>query len=108
MLPIVALVLGIGLILLVLWEAFNTILLPRRVIGRLPVTFSVYRGTWAMWRILAHPLPDGDDQESSSGRDNFLAFFGPLGLIMLVVVWAALLIIGFALVQWSFGPQSLT
>lgn len=33
-----------------------------------------------------------------------LGFFGPLSLILLLVLWALWLIAGFAMLQWAFGP----
>jgi hypothetical protein len=36
-------------------------------------------------------------------REAFLSYFGPLSLILLLVVWAAGLIFGFALVQYGLG-----
>ena len=36
-------------------------------------------------------------------KDTFLGFFGPLSVIMLIILWATGLIIGFAFVHWSFG-----
>lgn len=105
---VLAFLVGAGLILLMLWEAFNTVILPRQVTGMLPVAFAVYRGTWAIWRFIAHPMPDGEEQEITSNRDKFLSLYGPLALLMLLVVWALLLIFGFALIHWSFGSQALT
>src|SRR5258706_869115 len=107
MLPVIAFVVGAGLILLMLWEAFNTVILPRQVTRLLPVAFAVYRGTWAIWRLIAHPLAVGEEQEITSNRDKFLSLYGPLALLMLLVVWALLLIVGFALIHWSFGVQAL-
>src|SRR5262249_18634167 len=102
MLSLIAFIAGVGLILLMLWEAFNTVILPPQVTGMLPVAFTVYRGSWAIWRLIANPLPEGEDQEISSNRDKFLSLYGPAALLMLLVVWALLLIFGFALIFWSF------
>ena len=40
---------GAALILLVLWEAFETIVLPRRVTRRVRLTRLFYRATWRPW-----------------------------------------------------------
>jgi hypothetical protein len=34
-------------------------------------------------------------------RDRYLSYYGPLSLILLIVVWAVGLVIGFALLQWA-------
>src|SRR5207253_8686691 len=38
-------------------------------------------------------------------RESFLGFYGPLSLIALLVVWAAFLVAGFALLQWALGSH---
>jgi len=37
---------GIALLAIVLWDAFETIILPRRVAGRFRLTKFFYRTTW--------------------------------------------------------------
>ena len=46
---IAATVLGAGLVLWVLWEGFETIVLPRRVTRRFQLTRLFYRRTWLTW-----------------------------------------------------------
>ena len=43
-------ILGIALLLIVLWDAFETIVLPRRVTRKLRLTRLFYRSTWRPWR----------------------------------------------------------
>ena len=43
--------------------------------------------------------------KAGNRREYYLSYFGPLSLILLIVVWAAILILGFALVQWGLGSQ---
>jgi hypothetical protein len=57
----------------------------------------LYRSTWAFWRAAARLFPAGRWHQS------FLSTFGPLSLFGLFAVWAAALITGFALLQWSLG-----
>jgi hypothetical protein len=87
------LVAGIVLILGVLWEAFETIVLPRRVTRRFRWTRLFYRFTWWPWRSLARLilLP--------KRRDAALSIYGPLSLVVLLSVWAVCLILGFGLVH---------
>ena len=40
---------------------------------------------------------------SSNRRENYLSYFGPLSLIMLLVIWAGVLIFGFSGFQWAIG-----
>lgn len=88
---------GIILIGVVLWEAFETIVLPRRVTRKVRLTRLFYRYTWRPWRALAHAIASGRRQET------LLSFFGPLSLLFLLSLWALGLITGFALLYWSSG-----
>ena len=40
---------GVALIVVVLWEGFETIILPRRVTRRFRLTRLFYRHTWLPW-----------------------------------------------------------
>ena len=94
-------VFGLLLILAVLWEAFETVVLPRRVTRRLRITVLFYRGTWRPWRALARSF------RSAKGRESFLGYYGPLSLLFLFILWAALLIVGFGLLIYSVSlPDS--
>ena len=95
-------VLGITLLLIVLWDAFETIVLPRRVTRKLRLTRLFYRLTWRPWRAAARALP------SPKRRESFLSFFGPLSLLFLLGVWAAGLIVDFAMLHWSMGSAVIT
>ena len=90
-------VLGIILILVVLGDAFETIIFPRRVTRRIRLTRLFYRYTWKLWSGLVTSLSSGRPQE------NYLSFYGPLSLLLLLVLWATGLIVGFGLLLWAMG-----
>ena len=90
---------GIGMLALVLLDAFETIVLPRRVTRPFRLTTLFYRVTWRPWRLLATVMPRG------RRRETFLSFFGPLSLLMLLAAWALGLTLGFALLQWGLGSH---
>jgi len=90
---------GIALILLVLWEGFETIVLPRRVTRQIRLTRLFYRATWKPWVVILGVIP------SSKRRETYLGFYGPLSLLGLLAVWAVTLVLGFALVHWAFGSH---
>jgi hypothetical protein len=92
-----AIVLGILLIFVVLWDAFETIVLPRRVTRRFRLARLFYRYTWLLWTTFARSMHSG------RRRENYLSFYGPLSLILLLCVWATGLIAGFAILQWGAG-----
>jgi hypothetical protein len=91
---LVAGVLSAALIASVLWDAFETVLLPRTVSRRLRLTRLYFRGTWRPWRFVGSRL-------RGRGRDWFLSIYGPFSLLGLTVVWAVGLIVGFAGVNWA-------
>lgn len=91
---------GTFLILIVLWEAFETVIFPRRVARRLRMARIFYRMSWRAWRTVVHPLPAG------RLRESLLSIYGPLSLIVLLSVWAYVLILGFALLHWGAATLS--
>lgn len=93
-------VIGLVVIVGILWEAFETVVLPRRVTRRLRFTVLFYRGTWRPWRAIAHSL------RNKKRRDSFLGYYGPLSLLVLFISWAGVLILGFGLLYHSVsGPD---
>jgi hypothetical protein len=94
---ILAMVFGIIIIWAVLLDAFETVVLPRRVMRHFKLTAWFYRRTWIPWRRIAERI------ETPSRRQNFLGYFGPLSLILLLGFWAMGLIFGFALIQHGIG-----
>jgi hypothetical protein len=94
---IVGAVFGMAIIWVVLLDAFETVVLPRRVLRNFKLTAYFYRRTWIPWRGIARRI------KKPSRQQNFLGYFGPLSLILLLGFWALGLIFGFALIQYGFG-----
>jgi len=92
-------ILGIVVIFSVLLDSFETVVLPRRVRRHFRITAWFYRRTWIPWRWLASGI------KSPGRRENFLGYFGPLSLILLLGFWAFGLILGFALLQYGAGKH---
>ncbi len=90
---------GILSILAILLDAFETVVLPRRVRRSFRISFWFYRRTWIPWRKLASRI------RNQARRENFLGYFGPLSLIFLLALWATGLIFGFALLQYGAGEH---
>jgi Ion channel len=99
---IIATISGITLILLVLWEGFETIILPRRVTRRFRLTRFFYRSSWRTWVKMVNVLVP------IRRRESWLSYFGPLSLLLLLSIWASGLICGFALIHWALGSAVLT
>jgi hypothetical protein len=92
-----AIVAGGVIIGVVLLDAFETVVLPRRVTRHFRLTAWFYRRTWIPWRRIARLI------QTPSRQQSFLGYFGPLSLILLLEFWAAGLIFGFALLQYGIG-----
>ncbi len=95
-------ILGVVIIFLVLLDAFETIVLPRRVTRHFRLTAWFYRNTWVPWLKLARRI------QSPNRRETFLSYFGPLSVILLLVFWACGLILGFAMLQYGVGEHIKT
>jgi hypothetical protein len=89
--------LGVVLILIVLGDAFETIVLPRRVTRQISLARLFYRSTWLFWYTAVRTI------FSRKRQENFLSWYGPLSLVLLLIFWATGLVIGFAFVHWASG-----
>src|SRR4029453_18366706 len=98
----IAVILGVLLILIILWDAFETIILPRRVSRRLRITSLFYSSFWCPWSGLTQRLRSGKQREKDLG------LFGPLSLIFLLGFWATGVIFGYTIISWSLGEKLKT
>ncbi|MGA9640139.1 MAG: potassium channel family protein [Terriglobales bacterium] len=88
---------GVILIFVILLDAFETVVLPRRIQRTFRITAFFYRATWTRWMWVARRI------KSTSRSEGFLAYFGPLSLILLLGFWALGLIFGFACLQYGLS-----
>ena len=88
---------AVALIGTVLWDAFEAIVLPRRVTRRWRLARLFYRLTWSLWAAVARRIG------SRARRESFLGVFGPLSLLFLLALWAASLVLGFGALHWSLA-----
>ena len=87
---------GVILIFVILLDAFETVVLPRRIqrTFQSPLSFTEPHGRDGC----------GLRGASSGHRDEgFLAYFGPLSLILLLGFWALGLIFGFTYLQYGLS-----
>jgi hypothetical protein len=89
--------LGVAIIVTVLWDAFEALVLPRRVTRKFRLARLYYRVAWGIWSAVAERIRPG------KFRETFLSVFGPLSLLALFVLWAAGMVCGFALVHAAVG-----
>jgi hypothetical protein len=94
---IVAMIAGIACLFAGLLDAFQTIILPRRATGRFRLTRIFFAATWSPWVFFTKRLHDPRKQETA------FSYYGPMSLIFLLIMWAGMLIVGFALIFYGLG-----
>jgi Ion channel len=88
---------GVAVFLIVAWDAFESIILPRRVTRKFRLTRFYYLFTWRSWKFYARLI------HSKKPKEAFLGFFGPISLIFLIAVWATGLVLSFGMMQYGAG-----
>jgi hypothetical protein len=89
-------VIAAAMILMIFVDAFEAVVLPRRVKHNYRLARLFYQSAWIGWRAVASRLRMG------RVRSSFLSVFGPLSLFGLLCIWAIGLVLAFALLHWSF------
>ena len=92
---IIAFLAGALIVVGTLWDAFETLVLPRAPRRTRRFTPTFYGATWRAWAACGRRIA------SAARRERYLAVYGPLSVFVLVALWAAALVVGFALLQWS-------
>jgi hypothetical protein len=88
---------GVILLFFVLWDAFETVILPRRVTRVFRLARVFLRSIWKIWSPVARLIHSG------KRRETYLSFFGPISLLMLFALWAWSLVLADAILQWAAG-----
>jgi hypothetical protein len=91
-------VIGGALVALMLLEIFVAFLLPRRVKRDPKLVRTVFAYGWRPWRRIARSLPP-------QAGDTMLGVYGPLGLVLNLVLWVAGLMLGYACLLWAGGSH---
>jgi hypothetical protein len=88
---------GLIVFFVVAWDAFESIILPRRVTRKFRITRFYFIFTWRTWRLYARVIPH------RKTREAFLGFYGPMSLLFLIGVWAIGLVVAFGMMQYGAG-----
>jgi voltage-gated potassium channel Kch len=94
--------LGIAIVLVVLWDAFEAVVLPRRVTRKFRLARFYYIFAWGIWSGIGRRLLPG------KFREVYLSVFGPLSILGLLITWAAGMVFGFALVHRGVNAAAVT
>jgi hypothetical protein len=100
LLPIASGVVAAVVVVLVLQDAFEVMLLPRRVERRARFAVLYFRVMWRACSAVAARLGP------RRGREAVLSHFGALSMLGLFASWAAALILSFGLLDWALEPAA--
>jgi hypothetical protein len=90
-------IVGFALLVAILWDAFESVILPRHVRRSFRIARFFYRTAWAIWSLIAVHI------RTPKRREGYLSYFGPLSLLLLIGLWAVSLVLAFAMLQWAAG-----
>jgi ion channel len=89
---------GALVIYLALNDVFASVIVPRPTPSRYRPAGIFVRSTWRMWCLGVDP--------SGEGGERRLGIYAPLALIGLVVVWIAMLLLGYGLLFLALGGET--
>ncbi len=89
---------GVVAILIVLWDALETIILPRTVDRRLNLTTLYFYATDRIYKWIGRSL-----QCDKAKRERLLGAYGPIAILMLATCWAGGLILAFAMIHYGLS-----
>lgn len=95
LLQILVFILGIIIVLIAMLSAIRTLLISRSAPD--PISGFVFR---SLRRVIQFCLRW---TKSYANRDRVLAYYAPTAMLLLLIVWLAIVLIGFTLMYWASG-----
>jgi ion channel len=96
---VLELIIGVALVAIVLFDVFQTVVVPRRTGSVLRVAPHLLLLLWPIWRRI------GLRRQPAWRREDFLGTFAPFAIVFLLVFWFVALIFGFGLILHSLRGQ---
>lgn len=90
--------LGAIIVALVLYDVFESVVVPRWTGGFLRMGPFAIRVLWPFWKWWAQ-------RRDEKKRDDFLAAYASLMLVLLLALWVLLLIVGYGMILYAFRDQ---
>ncbi len=83
---------GVVIAAVTLYDVFQSVVLPRPAVGRVRLTTTLIDVCWRAWRRIA------ERPRKLQMREAALAAFAPMTIVLLLIVWASFLVLGYALI----------
>src|SRR2546428_13500569 len=83
---------GLALLLVVLYDIFQSVVLPRPAINKLAIVRYLVRGLYWIWRWV------GNRMESIPRRERWLASYGPVAVLAIFLAWGLALVLAYGFV----------
>ena len=93
---------GLAILGVVLWDIFQSIVVPRPTPGRIRISRYVVPPAWRGWRAL------GQRKRTPEARDSFLGLFAPGATVLLFAMWLGLIVIADGLLLYALRAERVT
>ncbi|HXN00702.1 MAG TPA: hypothetical protein VN973_02300, partial [Candidatus Dormibacteraeota bacterium] len=83
---------GLAILLVVLYDIFQSVVLPRPAINKLATVRYLVRGIYWMWRWVGNRI------SSIPRRERWLATYGPVAVLTIFVAWGLALVLAYGMI----------
>lgn len=90
---------GLALLGIVMWDIFQSIVVPRPTPGRIRISRYVVPPAWRLWRAL------GRRKRTADARDAFLGLFAPGATVLLFAMWLACMVVAYGLILFAMRAE---
>ena len=90
---------GLIFVLAVLWDVFQTVVVPRPSPGRFRIARNLTRFSWRATRAIALRV------SNARRRDGLIGAFAPFQVLVLLVSWVTTLLVGFGLLFFALRDE---
>src|SRR5207302_9867018 len=97
--PVAEIVAGLLIVALVLYDVFQTVIVPRPSTSGIGVARYVIVATWPAWRRYCESI------RSADARERRLGAYSPFLLVFLLFFWSVALIFGYSLILFALRDQ---
>jgi hypothetical protein len=97
--PVLEAVIGLIVVMVVFYDLFQSVVLPRPAINKFILVRFLFQALWVIWRWVGTRL------SPLARRERWLAAFGPIGVLAIFTIWAVGSGLGYALIVDGFRDQ---